>query len=242
MFAVFEDAAPVVEGISIDEAFLDVHGLERDRRHARSRSPSGCVETCASRSGCPSRSASRGRSSWPRSRARSPSRTGCSSCRPTASSTFLHPLPVERLWGVGPVDLDETSRPRHHHRRQVALLAEAGLVAMLGQAAGRHIHALAHNLDPRPVQHAAGDGRSAPSARAAAALDARAVDADLVALVDRVTRRMRAARPGRPDGRPPAPLRRLHARDPVAHAAAARPRGRWRSSRPHAAPRGLAAR
>ena len=65
VFRVFEDAAPVVEGISIDEAFLDVGGMERSvgtpveiavRLRAR----------CANGSGSRSRSASRGRSSSPR--------------------------------------------------------------------------------------------------------------------------------------------------------------------------------
>ena len=66
---------------------------------------------------------------------------------------------------------------------------------MLGRAAGRHLHALANNVDPRPVrprrrrrsigsQHALGRSRSSPAE----------IDADLVALVDRVTRRLRAAR------------------------------------------------
>jgi DNA polymerase IV len=65
---------------------------------------------------------------------------------------------------------------------------------MLGKAAGRHLHALAHNRDPRPVQvgrrrHSIGSqhalGRTPKSSDD--------VDAAVVALVDRVTRRMRAA-------------------------------------------------
>jgi DNA polymerase-4 len=81
----------------------------------------------------------------------------------------------------------------------VALLTEAGLVAILGRASGRHLHALAHNRDPRPVQvrrrrrsigsqHALGLARRSPEA----------IDAVAVGLVDRVTRRMRnAGRVGR---------------------------------------------
>ena len=65
---------------------------------------------------------------------------------------------------------------------------------MLGRGSGRHLHALAHNRDPRPVQPAGGAGRSARSGRSAARrARPRTIDADLVALVDRVTRRMRAA-------------------------------------------------
>jgi DNA polymerase-4 len=76
----------------------------------------------------------------------------------------------------------------------VATLSEGALVAMLGPAAGRHLHALAHNRDPRPVQvgrrrHSMGSQHAlgrAPKSQAD-------IDATVVALVDRVTRRMRAA-------------------------------------------------
>src|SRR5512145_2493902 len=65
---------------------------------------------------------------------------------------FLHPLPVERLWGVGPV----TAGKLHAHGlmtvAQVAQLGEDQLVALLGRAAGRQLHALAHNRDPRRVR------------------------------------------------------------------------------------------
>jgi len=107
---------------------------------------------------------------------------------------FLHPLPVERIWGVGP-----KTAGRLHARGlmtvgQLAELTEGTLMAIAGRAAGRHLHALAHNRDPRPVrrrrrrrsigaQRALGRSPTTPSA----------LDAVLVALVDRVTRRLRAA-------------------------------------------------
>jgi DNA polymerase IV len=107
---------------------------------------------------------------------------------------FLHPLPVERLWGVGPA----TARKLHDRGLRtvgaVARVPQDALIAMLGPAAGRHLHALAHDHDPRPVrvglrrgsigsQHAL--GRSTHSIET--------VDASLLAIVDRVTRRMRNA-------------------------------------------------
>src|SRR5206468_11058828 len=64
---------------------------------------------------------------------------------------FLHPLPVERLWGVGRVT---AARLRAHGVTsvgQVAGLGEEALVRMLGRASGRQLHALSHNRDPRPV-------------------------------------------------------------------------------------------
>jgi DNA polymerase-4 len=72
---------------------------------------------------------------------------------------------------------------------------EADLETVLGTAAARHLHALANNHDPRPVrrrprrrsigsQHAFGLRRATPEE----------IETDLVAIVDRVTRRLRAAR------------------------------------------------
>jgi DNA polymerase-4 len=107
---------------------------------------------------------------------------------------FLHPLPVERLWGVGPV----TARRLHDVGLatvgEVAKLDETMLVALLGPAAGRHLHALAHNRDPRrvrPRRRRRSIGAQRALGRRRMPLDE--VDASLAGLVDRVTRRMRTA-------------------------------------------------
>jgi DNA polymerase-4 len=105
---------------------------------------------------------------------------------------FLHPLPVEHLWGVGPVTANKLQDRGIATVGEVAMLAEAVLISMLGRGSGRHLHALAHNRDPRPVQvgrrrgsigsqHALGRSPKSPGD----------VDAVVVGLVDRVTRRMR---------------------------------------------------
>jgi len=107
---------------------------------------------------------------------------------------FLHPLPVERLWGVGPVTGGKLREQGITTVGQVAKLGETVLVAILGKASGRHLHALAHNRDPRPVQV----GRRRRSMGAQRALGSKRrtpdeLDAILVMLVDRLTRRLRAA-------------------------------------------------
>jgi DNA polymerase-4 len=84
---------------------------------------------------------------------------------------------------------------------EVAALSESTLVTLVGAAAGRQLHALSHNRDPRRVRTGV-RRRSIGSQRAlgrrARPLPPAEVDAILVGLVDRVTRRMRAAdRPGR---------------------------------------------
>jgi DNA polymerase-4 len=194
VFEIFREHAPVVEALSIDEAFLDVRGLEHIRgtpvaiaralrREVRERvglpitvgvAPSKFLAKVASAEAKPD---------------------GLLVVPPGRELAFLHPLPVERLWGVGAV----TARKLHAHGvvtvGQIARLGEPALVEMLGRASGRHLHALSHARDPRRVrlrprrrsigaQHALGRRRHT----------AAEVDASLVGLVDRVTVRLRRAR------------------------------------------------
>ena len=198
VFRVFEDAAPVVEGLSIDEAFLDVRGMERSvgspleiavrlRRDVRERVGLPITVGVA-------------RTKFLAKVASAVAKPdGLLLVPPDDELQFLHPLPVERLWGVGPVTARKLRARGITTVRQVAFLPESILVSMLGRASGRHLHALAHNLDPRPV-HPRRRRRSIGSqrARGRAPWSPESVDADLVTLVDRVTRRMRkAGRSGR---------------------------------------------
>jgi DNA polymerase-4 len=198
VFRVFEDAAPVVEGLSIDEAFLDVRGMERSvgspveialrlRRDVRERVGLPITVGVA-------------RTKFLAKVASAVAKPdGLLVVPPDDELQFLHPLPVERLWGVGPVTARKLRARGITTVRQVAFLPESILVSMLGRASGHHLHALAHNLDPRPV-HPRRRRRSIGSqrARGRAPWSPESVDADLVTLVDRVTRRMRkAGRSGR---------------------------------------------
>ena len=193
VFRVFEDAAPVVEGLSIDEAFLDVRGMERSvgmpveiaarlRRDVRERVGLPITVGVA-------------RTKFLAKVASAVAKPdGLLVVPPDDELAFLHPLPVERLWGVGPVTARKLRERGITTVRQVAFLPESILVSMLGRAAGHHLHALAHNLDPRPVQHRR-RRRSIGSQRARGRVpwSHASVDADLVTLVDRVARRMRTA-------------------------------------------------
>jgi DNA polymerase-4 len=114
---------------------------------------------------------------------------------PDAELDFLHPLPVERLWGVGAVTADKLHRRGLLIVGQVAQLTEAELVSILGAASGRHLHALAHNRDPRPVQ--VGRRRRSMGSQRALGRAPRShadLDAVVVALADRLGRRLRRAR------------------------------------------------
>jgi DNA polymerase-4 len=113
---------------------------------------------------------------------------------PDAELAFLHPLPVELVWGVGRVTAAKLRERGIVTVGEIAAVEQRSLVAMLGPAAGRHLHALAHNRDPRPVQV----GRRRRSIGGQRALGRRyhrpaEIEAALAGLVDRVSRRLRKA-------------------------------------------------
>jgi DNA polymerase-4 len=193
VFEVFRDTTPLVEGLSIDEAFLDVGGLRRI---------SGTPVEIAVRL----RSEVRRRVGLPITVGVAPTKflakvasgvakpDGLLVVPPGRELAFLHPLPVERLWGVGPVTATKLRDRRLRTVGDVARIGEAALVSMLGTAAGRHLHALAHNRDPRPVQ--VGRRRQSIGSQRALGRSPRSVtdlETVVAGLVDRVTRRMRAA-------------------------------------------------
>ena len=193
VFALFAEASPVVEKLSIDEAFLDVAGLghiagsppeiaARLRREVREHVGLPITVGAAS-----TRSLAKVASGVAKP-------DGLLVVAPGGEIAFLHPLEVERLWGVGPA-----TAARLHDRGittigDAARLGEQALVAMLGRASGRRLHALALNRDSRPVR--VRRGRRSFGAQSAFRWSSRspaALDARVVALVDRVTRRMRKA-------------------------------------------------
>ncbi len=193
MFEVFRDTTPLVEGLSIDEAFLDVGGLRRI---------AGTPSEIAARL----REEIRGRVGIPITvgiaRTKFLAKVASGVAKPDGllvvpvgdELTFLHALPVERLWGVGPV----TARKLHQHSiatvADVADLGEPALVGIIGRAAGRHLHALAHNRDPRRIE--VGRRRRSIGTQRALGRRARApdtLDIDLIELVDRLARRLRKA-------------------------------------------------
>ncbi|HXV92425.1 MAG TPA: DNA polymerase IV, partial [Pseudonocardia sp.] len=193
VFEVFRDTTPLVEGLSIDEAFLDVGGLRRIAGTptdiaARLR------RRVAERVGLPITVGVARTKFLAKVASRVAKPDGLLVVPADREREFLHPLPVELLWGVGEV----TARKLHgwgvRTVAEVAALGEPALVSLLGRAAGRHLHALAHNRDPRRVQ--VGRRRGSIGSQRALGRAPRSpagVDAVLVGLVDRVTRRLRSA-------------------------------------------------
>lgn len=194
VFEVFDDTTPLVEGLSIDEAFLDVGGLGRV-------------------AGTPSEIARRLRRDV-LDRVGLPITVGVATTKFLAKvasavakpdgllvipaggeQDFLHPLPVERLWGVGTVTAEKLHSRGITTVGHIAALPEVALVSILGRASGHQLHALARNLDPRSVS--VGRGRGSIGSQSALGRGRRSsdeLDTVLVGLVDRIARRMRKAR------------------------------------------------
>jgi DNA polymerase-4 len=193
VFAVFDDTTPLVEPISIDEAFLDVRGL----RHISGTPPEIAArlrEAVLRRVGLPITVGV--------ARTKFLAKVASGVAKPDGllvvpadgELAFLHPLPVQRLWGVGRVTAEKLRTRGLTTVADVAELDVRALVSMLGPASGRHLHALAHNRDPRPVVV----GRRRRSIGSQCALGRRRLSPDelntkLISLVDRVCRRLRTA-------------------------------------------------
>jgi DNA polymerase-4 len=198
VFRVFEDTAPVVEALSIDEAFLDVRGMERSvgspleiahtLRH-RVRDEVGLPITVGV-----------ARTKFLAKVASGVAKPdGLLLVAPRDELAFLRPLEIERLWGVGPVTSRKLRAVGISTVGEVARMDEGQLIALVGRAQGRQLHALAHNRDPRRVEIRRRRGSiGSQRARGRRPWTPDDLDADLIALVDRVTRRLRkASRVGR---------------------------------------------
>jgi DNA polymerase IV len=193
LFDLFEETAPLVEGMSLEEAFLDVRGLERisgtpreiaARLRRRARERIGLAVTVGvARTKVLAKMASR---------AAKPD--GLLVVEPEREAEFLRPLPVEALWGVGAATAEKLHARGIRTIGQLELRDEGELALFLGRHAARHLHAIAHNRDPRRVR--SGRRRRSIGTQSAFASGGRSgsdLDALLVTLVDRVTRRARAA-------------------------------------------------
>ena len=163
VFEVFERTTPLVEGISVDEAFLDVGGLRRISgtsvdiaRHLR-------AEVRAS-VGLPISVGAAGTKFLAKVASAAAKPDGLLVVPLGGELDFLHPLPIERLWGVGPKTSPKLRDRGIRTVGELAMLGESTLAAIVGKASARHLHALASNRDPRHVRTGTREGRSGRSA------------------------------------------------------------------------------
>lgn len=191
VFAIFRDTTPLVEGLSIDEAFLEVGGLRRIagspeqvavRLRERVRAEVGlAISIGVARTKFLAKVASA--VSKP---------DGLLVVEPEREEEFLLPLPVERMWGVGAVTAEKLHRLGIRTVGQLAELEAATAERLLGKATGAHVHALARLRDPRPVDTARRRG-SIGSQRALGqrSRSEEELDVILTQIVDRLARRLR---------------------------------------------------
>jgi len=194
VFAIFRDTSPLVEGLSIDEAFLDIRGMERIAGSPVEMAVRLRREVLG-RVGLPI-TVGVARTKFLAKVASAVAKPdGLLVVEPGRELEFLHPLAVERVWGVGEI----TARKLHARGivsvGDLAAMTEPDVVAIVGRAAGRQLHALAHNRDPRRLR--AGRRRRSMGAQRALGRgrrSARELDIFIVALIDRLGRRLRGAR------------------------------------------------
>ncbi len=193
VMAIFRSVTPVVEPLSLDEAFLDVAGARRRlgrpavigasiRAQVHEAygitcsvgiAPTKFVAKLASTQSKPD-----GLLVVPRERV----------------LDFLHPLPVAALWGVGERTEDQLRRHGLHTVADVARCPIASLTALLGQAAGTHLHALANGRDERSVVPSVRERSiGAEETFAADLVDVAELRRELLRLCDRTASRVRAA-------------------------------------------------
>ncbi|MFE4727717.1 DNA polymerase IV [Microbacterium sp. NPDC056736] len=191
VFAIFRDTTPLVEGLSIDEAFLEVGGLRRlagtpeqiaVRLRQRVRAEVGlAISVGVARTKFLAKVASA--VSKP---------DGLLVVEPEQEQAFLLPLPVERLWGVGAATAAKLHGLGIHTVGELADLEASTAERLLGRAAGSHLHALARLRDPRPVDTTRRRG-SIGSQRALGSRPRTAEELDVILsqIVDRLARRLR---------------------------------------------------
>ena len=203
VMAVFSSFTPLVEALSLDEAFLDVTGSRRLHGSgvaigAKIRAAILDQEGLTCSVGvAPSKFVAKlaSEAAKPKVGATGPE-PGLGVKEVTASEVlpFLHSLPVEALWGVGPKTLEKLQRIGVHTVEELAGLDPAAVVATLGQASGTHLRQLALGIDDRPVvpeQRAKSIGHEETFARDLHRHDD--LQRELVRLGDAVAARLRAA-------------------------------------------------
>lgn len=161
VMAIFRSFTPLVEPISLDEAFLDVTGARRRlgdgatiaraiRQEIDEREHLACAVGVA-----PSKLVAKLASAAAKPRIRGGALQpglGVLVVPPGGEHAFMHPLPARALWGVGPKTLERLERLGVHTIGDIATLPVDTLIRTLGDAHGRHIHSVANALDDRPVE------------------------------------------------------------------------------------------
>ncbi|MGW9763185.1 DNA polymerase IV [Micrococcus aloeverae] len=191
VMAVLADVTPVMEQLSVDEAFLDVAGARR-RLGPPEHIGHLIRERVRSALGLPCTVGGSAVKFVAKTASTAAKPDGLLIVPPERTLDFLHPLPVGRLWGVGPKAAERLARRGVATIGDLARVDPARLEASFG-AAGREWASLARGIDPRPVA-------PRPAARSIGAdhtfdvdpVDVAGVDPEVLRLCHRVAARLRA--------------------------------------------------
>ena len=188
---IVRDFTPLIERISIDEAFADVSGSVH-----LFGSPAKMAETIRTRVrdevGLPISVGVARTKHLAKIGSQVAKPDGLIVIDPATELEFLHDLPVELMWGVGPVTKERLAEMGIHTIGELAETPGRSLERLLGRAVGGKLGALAWNHDPRDVQ----THRRAGSVSAQSALGRRPATEEVIGptlrhLADRVASRMR---------------------------------------------------
>lgn len=194
VMAVFADVTPLVEPISVDEAFLDVSGAGRlagrpgaiaQRLRARLAGELGLTATVG---GAATKFIAKLASGLAKP-------DGLLLVPPDKVLALLHPLPVRALWGVGPKTAVTLEALGLGTVGEVAKTDRAVLIRQLGRATGSKLHDLANGVDERAVETSSSEASiGAETTFAADTADRVFLGRELLALAERTARRARDAR------------------------------------------------
>ncbi len=193
VFAVFRSFSPLVEGLSLDEAFLDVAGLRHHYPNsvAIGEEIRGRLRTELD---LPASVGIASNKFLAKLASESAKPDGLRHVPAGAALEFLHPLPVRALWGVGEATHAALERLGVHTVGDLAEVPPATLRKHLGQAAGSHLHELAWGRDHRPVvPESAAKSISVEETYERDLRGREAVEGELLRQADRLAGRLRSA-------------------------------------------------
>ena len=161
VMTILRSFTPLVEPISLDEAFLDVTGSRRllgpapeighqIRTRVLDEEGLACSVGVATNKFLAKLASEAAK---PRAARSGPQPgIGVKVVEPGGELRFLHPLPVQALWGVGPKTLEKLTGRGVSTVGDLAAMTEHDAARFLGDANGRHLWRLAHGIDDRPVE------------------------------------------------------------------------------------------